>query len=429
MTGLVKALLGRISADNNPTVNDKTLTAVQFNPTSLRVQISNKTSGGQQAGSQARQRPGTGEMVVSFDLVFDTADEGAPGKGVSVLTRTRLVEQFVRPQGSQPGKEAPPRVVFKWGSFMVQGIMDSANIDLDLFDESGVPLRAKVGVSIKGQDPNWTYTPSPTTTPNTSGSPGTSSKTATTLPAGSPGTVGNSQPTDQVVQAMPGESLAQVAARSGFDPAAWRALASGVDDPMQLPLGQEVALPAGTSAGGASGQAALGADPAQTSASLPLVAGAQAGRAGAGSSDRSVNARDPSTDPVVRGLAVAGIGGLAQAIAQTRDGAHQEAATSSLGAFGVAAASTADATDRPWGVGVPLRPRFGSVGTDVKRDPSRGGWVVVPVTPPAASVAVTRTAAPSTPARTSAGCGCRGRRSRRARAAQRQGERHARDDQ
>ena len=211
---------------------------VQFNPTTLRVQISNRTAGGTQAGAQARQRPGTGEMQVSFDLIFDTADEGTSEAGVSVLDRTATVERFVRPRGPRPGQEAPPRVLFEWGSFLVQGTMESANIDLDLFDANGVPLRAKVSVSIKGQDPRWTYPPAPANAAAAPGSFPARPGSGSALPAGSPGTQGNSQSPERIAQAMPGESLAQLAARNGFDPKAWRALAEGLSNPLQLTLGR-----------------------------------------------------------------------------------------------------------------------------------------------------------------------------------------------
>ena len=133
MSELRKARLGEIGSGDGPQEGSNWVD-VQFNPTSLRVQISNRTAGGQQAGAQARQRPGTGEMQVSFDLVFDTADEGSTDEPVDVLKRTASVERFVRPRGTQPGQEAPPRVAFEWGSFQVQGVMESANIDLDFFD-------------------------------------------------------------------------------------------------------------------------------------------------------------------------------------------------------------------------------------------------------------------------------------------------------
>jgi LysM repeat protein len=261
MSALVKARLAEIGSGERPTETPNTSVDVQFNPTTLRVQISNRTAGGTQAGAQARQRPGTGEMQVSFDLIFDTADEGSSEAGVSVLDRTATVERFVRPRGPRPGQEAPPRVLFEWGSFLVQGTMESANIDLDLFDANGVPLRAKVSVSIKGQDPRWTYTPAPA---NAAAAPGSSPArpgSGSALPAGSPGTQGNSQSPERIAQAMPGESLAQLAARNGFDPKAWRALAEGLSNPLQLTLGQEVPLPAGAGRGVAGGSNGQGSRP------------------------------------------------------------------------------------------------------------------------------------------------------------------------
>ena len=109
-----------------------------------------------------------------------------------MLDKTKTVERFVRPKGNRAGEEAPPRVIFKWGSFLVQGTMESANIDLDLFDAKGVPLRAKVSVTIKGQDPRWTYAPAPN--PQL---PGSTAGSGTSLPAGTPGTQGNNASPEQ----------------------------------------------------------------------------------------------------------------------------------------------------------------------------------------------------------------------------------------
>lgn len=404
MTALTKAQLGEITSGNSPTEVGGTLVDVQFNPTSLRVQISNRTAGGQQSGAQARQRPGTGEMQVSFDLVFDTADEGTTEQAVNVLEKTKMVERFVRPKGTRPGQEAPPRVIFKWGSFSVQGTMESANIDLDLFDAKGVPLRAKVSVNIKGQDPRWTYTPTPASTGTGAAAANTSrTGSGSSLPAGSPGTQGNSQPPDRIVQAMPGESLAQLAARAGFDPKAWRALADGLTNPLKLKLGQEVPLPASTSQGAATGSSAQGSDPGKTAAALPLVGAAQATTSGAGSNDHARNARDVATDPVRKAQAITSQGGLQGAIAQVKGDAHQQGASTSMNAFGLASASTADADDRPWGAGVPLRPKFGSSLVGKQHDPTQASWVTQAI-PPTGSTRATN----ATPTKNH----CRGQRKR-----------------
>ena len=410
MTALTKAQLGEITSGDNPTEVPGTLVDVQFNPTSLRVQISNKTAGGQQAGAQARQRPGTGEMQVSFDLVFDTADEGTTDQGVSVLDKTKMVERFVRPKGNRAGQEAPPRVIFKWGSFLVQGTMDSANIDLDLFDAKGVPLRAKVAVTIKGQDPRWTYTPAPNPQPPGSAAGAGAGTPGTGLPPGTPGTQGSKASPDRIMQAMPGESLAQLAQRAGLDPKAWRALADGRANPLKLELGQEVPLPPSGSKGAASASGTQ--DPAKTAAALPLVDASQAGSSGAGSNDAARNGRDVATDPVHKGQAVVTRGGVQGAIAGVKGEAHQQGATASLHAFGVAAAETADNAERPWGAGVPLRPRFGSQLGATRRDPTQAAWIAQPATPPTASIGPTMATRSTRAAPAKAGCGCRGRRSR-----------------
>lgn len=371
MTALVKARLAEITAGDRPTEVPRTSVDVQFNPSSLRVQISNRTAGGAQAGAQARQRPGTGEMSVGFDLVFDTADEDAGGgRAVNVLERTRMVERFVRPRGTRPGQEAPPRVLFEWGGFQVQGTMESAHIDLDFFDAQGMPLRAKVAISIKGQDPRWAYTPAPGGAgagaaggPQTTRGPGAGSAA---LPAGAPGTQGLASAVDRIVQAMPGESLAQLAARAGFDPKAWRALAGAVGNPLKLALGQEVALPA-QQGSSASGQATQGQDSAATRAALPLtrapamVAGAGGGGAASQRAAPGVAAAAAAANPVRAGQALAAQGGAQGSIAASRAQAHSTGAARSLAAFGITRTPPAGQAERPWGAGVPLRPRLGGV--------------------------------------------------------------------
>ena len=402
MTALKKAQLGEITSGDSPTEVDGTLVDVQFNPTSLRVQIANRTAGGQQAGAQARQRPGTGEMQVSFDLVFDTADEGETDNGVNVLEKTKTVERFVRPKGNRAGEEAPPRVIFKWGSFVVQGTMESANIDLDLFDAQGVPLRAKVSVTIKGQDPRWTYTPAP----NPQQPPAGSGTGVSQLPPGAPGTVGSAAAPERIMQAMPGEGLAQLAQRAGLDPAAWRALADGLGNPLSLSLGAEIALPASMAKGSASASATY--DPGQVTAALPLVGAAESGQGRASGGDLAGNARAATTDPVRKGQALAARGGVEGAIDGVKRAVHQQGVDSTRQAFGLSAAASAEIGSRPWGAGVPLRPRISGGQGPVRRDPTEPAWAAVPAQSSTSSASnATRQPVNVTAA---AGCGCRDRR-------------------
>jgi contractile injection system tube protein len=389
VTNLVKAQLCELEGNESGREVPGTQVDVQFNPTSLRVSINNRTAGGQQAGSQARQRPGTGEIQVSFDLVFDTADEGTTDAPVPVTRKTQMVEKFVRPRGSSPAQQTPPRVQFRWGSFLVQGVMESANSDLDLFAADGTPLRAKVSVSIKGQDPSYRYQPSSGAPPaaaaaSPSGGAGAGSFAAPgplDPPPGAPGTQGGAGAPAKVAQAMPGESLQQLAARNGLDPAAWRALASGIGNPLALAAGAEVALPDSLRlAGGASG--GLGTtDPAAATAKLPLVAPGALPRASSAAPAGAAVPQAARADPVRAGQAVARQGGVTGAIAQVRESAKRDAVAASLNAFGLSPrATTPTALARPYGDRVPLRPwrGAGAERPPTTLDPTVPPWEALP---------------------------------------------------
>lgn len=414
MTGLTKAYLAELGAGESTEEVGGTQVPVQFNPGSLRVQVANRSAGGQQAGAQARQRAGTGEMQVSFDLVFDTADEapeGNPARSVNVLDKTRAVERFVRPRGPGAGQESPPRVAFVWGGFQVQGIMESANIDLDFFDAEGVPLRAKVAVTIKGQDPSYRYTPASGQTAGSTRPPAGQRRAPGDhdLPPGAPGTRGSNAAAKRVVQALPGESPAQLAARNGLAPQDWRLLgerigqAMGSNQPPPIAPGfgeaarqalRELSLPASPPAGTADGRSAQGRDPARTTAGLPLTTTAP---------------RRSADGPTRQGQALAQQGGLGAVIDQQRHSGHQSQAGQRLGAFGLDSSATADVSDRPWAQGVPMRPRIGS--GDTASGPRAQRPAGQAPASPFARGAAAASAVPTTtpPARRSA-CGCGTRR-------------------
>ena len=371
MSTLLKATLQELPATEGAPPIGKPVN-VQFNPTTLRVQISNRSAGGQQAGSQARQRPGTGEMTVSFDLIFDTADEGSTDAPVPVTSKTMIVEKFVRPRGSAPNEQTPPRVEFKWGTFLVQGVMESANIDLDLFAADGTPLRAKVSVSIKGQNPKYRYDPVLPAAGANSGNTSAPPRPPNRAPAGSPGTVGGADSPSQVSQAMPGESLQQLAARNGLDPAAWRALADGVLNPLSLQAGIEIALPLNLNQGAGLGATALGRDTVSITGQLPLVAQSAA---------TSATARQ---DPVAQGQAMARQGGVQGSINQVNNTIQRQALLRSQSGFGLqqAAASTAAQSSKPASQSSNTVPRqeLRLYGRDLPLRPQRGGNQAAPIT-------------------------------------------------
>jgi hypothetical protein len=354
MTELAKAMLTELNASNR-TVGQPV--AVQFNPASLRMQLSNRSSGGAQAGSPARQRAGEGSLSLSFDLQFDSADEGTAEAPVSVLRKTAPVERFVRPRGNAPGEEAPPRVQFEWGGVKVQGVMESLSLDLDLFAFDGTPLRARCAVQIKGQDPSYACAPQGAGAGGGAGQAAVNAalqslanvqglmQGAALADALGQGLTGAAKTLDSVTRALSGESLPQLAQRAGLDPKAWRELAPGAGaNPQSLPAGREVAVPkAGAPAkapqSGALGPA-IGAALGQMLSSSRRLAPAEAAQ-------------------------LTRAGGVGAAQAQLRRESHQGGAKQALAGFGQATA-VAPATqrapisvpeDRPFGFGLPLKPR------------------------------------------------------------------------
>jgi len=237
---LAKAKLQVIPAD--PALEPPPAVDVQFNPTTLRLQLANQTSGGSSRGAQVRQYTGTSSTTLTLDLVFDTADEGTTEQPRSVREKTSMVERFVLPQGEGDDKQAPPKVRFQWGDLIIDGLVESVNIDFDHFAANGTPLRAKVGLSIKEQDSRYMFLESGAgaNAPSNAPTPGSPS-------AATPGSSGSGG--DRSALALAGESAADFAARMGLDPSAWRGLAAGLDASLSLEAGLEIGFSASLNAG------------------------------------------------------------------------------------------------------------------------------------------------------------------------------------
>jgi hypothetical protein len=123
---------------------------VQLNPTSLRLARSNNTNKQDPATAKGQtvDHPSVGRATLSFDLEFDTADEGTTLAPVSVLSKTQIVRQFVEPPKGLSASDAAPPAQFQWGRFIFQGVVTSVSEDIDYFASDGTPLRAKVSVTM-----------------------------------------------------------------------------------------------------------------------------------------------------------------------------------------------------------------------------------------------------------------------------------------
>lgn len=117
---------------------------VQFNPESLKLSLSNRNSGGDQPGGSSTQFLGTGSSSLSVELLFDTS-----ASGIDVRKRTEAIAYFIVGDVQREQNRVPPKVSFRWGSFIFEGVLESMDETLEYFSEEGIPLRATVALSMK----------------------------------------------------------------------------------------------------------------------------------------------------------------------------------------------------------------------------------------------------------------------------------------
>ncbi|WP_284124241.1 CIS tube protein [Parerythrobacter aestuarii] len=124
---------------------------VQFNPETLDISLSNNFK--ESSGDSPTQLVDEASAQLSLELQFDTTDTG-----VDVRQRTHEVAKFLKPlditREVERGDPLPPPMVveFDWGAIVFQGYMDSYSETLEFFSHDGVPLRAKVSISLTQQE-------------------------------------------------------------------------------------------------------------------------------------------------------------------------------------------------------------------------------------------------------------------------------------
>jgi hypothetical protein len=385
VSGLEKARLIPLTAGARPTPRTDRAVKVQFNPSSLRLQLSSNLDGGQTVGHQDKRFLGTSPATLSFDLVFDTADEGTTGAPRDVRARTTQVTRFMLPEQLGGAKQTQPPVRFTWGTFVFDGVMTSATEDIDLFSEGGVPLRAKVSVSLREQNAALIAREL-----GPGAADGAAATAATSTGAG-PGTIGIGG--ELSIGALGGESAAELAARVGLAPAAWRGLDLGGASPLDLQAGLQVDFSAGLTAragiGLTTGVEAGASVSLEASFGLDVAAGAEAA-ASAGFALAAAGGVRAALESVSIARADAAVAQARSAFvaapaepsaprpgppAQPRQSLARSGGAPEP-AFAAPAPPRADTRATTFGAGVPLRPRAG--GSVQQGDSATRGWVAVP---------------------------------------------------
>ncbi|MFJ9752255.1 CIS tube protein [Streptomyces chartreusis] len=355
---LAKATLQEVGT--RPPAKPRKPVTVQFNPTSLRLQMANNVDMKKAFGKRpVVQYDGTSSSTLSFDLIYDTSDVGTTQKPVDVRMHTKEVERFLLP--AKGTKSVPPLVRFCYGTFQLVGVMSALNEDYDLFSANGVPLRAKLAVTIKEQLPEYE-----------AGRVGPASNTGAGARDGqgllSPGGVTPSGQ-DRTGSVVAGESAPEFAGRMGLDPASWKDLDLGGQDPLSLSAGATVDFSASLSAGPG------------------LAAGITAGvTVGTTAGDPSAGRREP--DP----RAVTSAGGLQNTLTRQAAVRAAAAADAQRAGFGAPEAARtqaavpreADRRELTFGTGVPLKSQVrpsatGSGDVPVTADPTVPPWLALGV--------------------------------------------------
>jgi Contractile injection system tube protein/LysM domain len=194
-----------------------------FNPAELKLSKSNEWQATQGKGRNAPklrfQDGGSGSL--ELNLVIDTTTDGSPvtDKTDKLLGLMRIDRSLA---GSDPqrNRARPPYVEFCWGQFTsFKAVIERANLTFTLFSAAGVPLRAKVDLSLKQYEDEEAHT---------------RQNPSSFTPA--PHAV-------HIVRA--GERLDGIAARTLGDPTRWRALAAanGIADPFAIVPGDRLVVP------------------------------------------------------------------------------------------------------------------------------------------------------------------------------------------
>ena len=185
---------------------------VMFNPPEYRIQRTNQFAevGIPGLGSSLLQFVRGSADTLTMDLFFDTTD-----LGLDVRTITSLVVGLTALNAQT---HAPPRLTFVWGTLIFPCVLESVTQHFDYFNALGMPLRATLTVTLKGND--------------------TLQDLLSSIPLESA-----DRTKGYVVKA--GDTLQAIAAVEYDDPRPWRliAQASNIDNPLTIKPGQSLSVP------------------------------------------------------------------------------------------------------------------------------------------------------------------------------------------
>ncbi|MBD9360184.1 CIS tube protein [Methylomonas fluvii] len=173
MIAIERGKLIPVSGDNDSPDLDNAID-VQFNPSSLKVSLSNTLKENARNGnSRSAQFVDKSSSNLTIELIFDTTYIEQPGgagqgsgqtassagsnssskkaieQGSDVRLETKkIADTFIKPVEDGKKMKAPKRCLFQWGAFEFLGLVQSFDETLDFFSPEGRPLRATVSLKL-----------------------------------------------------------------------------------------------------------------------------------------------------------------------------------------------------------------------------------------------------------------------------------------
>jgi nucleoid-associated protein YgaU len=186
---------------------------VMFNPPEYQLQVTNQFAevGIPGLGSSLLQFVRGSAKTLTMELFFDTTH-----LGIDVRLHTGMVLNLTSLNSET---HAPPPLLFVWGSLIFPCVMESVTQTFDFFNALGMPLRARLNVTLKEHE---------------------------TLED----ILGSNQllSADRTKQWLfkKGDTLQRIAAQEYGDPNKWRPIAeaNNIDNPLTIAVGRALKVPA-----------------------------------------------------------------------------------------------------------------------------------------------------------------------------------------
>lgn len=127
---------------------------LHFNPVSLSYSVEASSSQQNQPNRTGQtQHASPYSAKLSFDAIFDNSDTGEDVRLTTSWISACLAPSPAQDSGSTPdsGVGAPPQLVFHWGAFRFEGVLNQYKETIDFFSKEGVPLRSAVSLTLLEQ--------------------------------------------------------------------------------------------------------------------------------------------------------------------------------------------------------------------------------------------------------------------------------------